>query len=66
MIEVMSIAKLGVISIGGKDGDDAKKKLAAYLQSAAGKEQFCEGLDTDEAEEKYQAALFQCYEEGNF
>ena len=66
MIEVMSIAKLGGISIGGRDKDDAKKKLAAYLQSAAGKEQFCEGLDPDEAEAKYQEALFQCYEEGNF
>lgn len=64
MIELLHIAKIGKVSVSGKDAADAKKRLADYLHTAAGREQFVEGLSPDEAEEKYQEALFQFYEEG--
>lgn len=65
-IELLHIAKIGSVSVSGRDDQDAKKRLADYLHTAAGKEQFCEGLSPDEAEEKYQEALFQFYEQGTF
>ena len=64
MIEVMHIAKVGNVSVSGRNDEDAKKRLSDYMHTAAGKEQFCEGLNPDEAEEMYQKALFQFYEEG--
>ena len=63
-IELLHIAKIGSVSVNGRDEADAKKRLGDYLHTAAGREQFVEGLSPEEAEEKYQQALFKFYEDG--